>query len=94
MQEEQSTQDNTVLIINEPASSDTLIIFDGLIDLYPARIHIDSGSTNNYISELFVEQHNIYTSPTTNSTRIILANGIPLSVKGIASDVQHPGLHR
>src|ERR1700738_1390951 len=88
MQEEQSTEDDTVLIINEPASSDKLIIFDGLIDLYPARILIDSGSTNNYISELFVEEHNIYTSPATNSSRIVLANGIPLSVKAIASDVQ------
>jgi hypothetical protein len=60
MQEASSTEDDTILIINEPASSDKLIIFDGLIDLYPARILIDSGSTTNYISELFVEQHNIY----------------------------------
>src|SRR6202171_967923 len=88
MQEEQSTQDDTVLIINEPASSDKLIIFDGLIDLYPARILIDSGSTNNYISELFVEEHNIYTSPVTDTTHTILANGISLSVKSTAPDVQ------
>ena len=88
MQEEQSTEDDTVLIINEPASSDKLIIFDGLIDLYPARILIDSGSTNNYISELFVEEHNIYTSPVTDTTHTILANGISLSVKSIAPDVQ------
>jgi hypothetical protein len=88
MQEASSTEDDTILVINEPTSSDKLIIFDGLIDLYPARILIDSGSTNNYISELFVEQHNIYTSPATNSSRIVLANGIPLNVKAIASDVQ------
>src|SRR3977135_1649568 len=88
MQEASSTEDDTIRVINEPASSDKLIIFDGLIDLYPARILIDSGSTTNYISELFVEKHNIYTSPATNSTRIVLANGIPLSVKAIAPDVQ------
>ena len=71
MQESASSilADDTVLIINEvnnaraSKTGKQLITFMGLIDNQPAYILIDSGATNNYISESFVRKHKLYTEP-------------------------------
>src|ERR1700682_38298 len=78
--------DDSVLIINEINNTTTskhskpLITFMGLVNQQPAYILIDSGATNNYISEAFVKKHKLYTEPLDKSAEAILANGTSLSV--------------
>jgi hypothetical protein len=52
----------------------------GLIGNQPAYILIDSGASNNYISESFVRKHKLYTEPLAEQAEAILANGTSLSV--------------
>jgi hypothetical protein len=88
MQETSSSilDDDSVLIINEVNNARTsktgkqLITFMGLIDNQPAYILIDSGASNNYISESFVRKHKLYTEPLAEQAEAILANGTSLSV--------------
>jgi len=69
VQEESSAQDDTVLIINEINNTQVqrphkkLITFMGLVNNQPAYVLIDSGATNNYISESFVAKHKYIQSP-------------------------------
>jgi hypothetical protein len=94
MQEESSPANDTVLIINEKRNAQSqqpstlLVTFDGLADLNPAHILVDSGATNNYISESFVRKHRLYTEPIKEPTKAILANGISLNVTRSTPDVQ------
>jgi hypothetical protein len=52
----------------------------GLIDNQPAYILIDSGATNNYISDSFVKKYRLYTEPLAEPAEAALANGLSLSV--------------
>src|ERR1700694_5809255 len=88
MQETSSSilDNDSVFIINEVNDTRTsktgkqLITFMGLVDNQPAYILIDSGATNNYISELFVRKHKLYTEPLAEPAEAALANGLSLSV--------------
>jgi hypothetical protein len=90
MQETATTNDDTVLIISEINSTQAvkpnkkLITFMGLIDNQPAYVLIDSGSTNNYISESFVSKHRLYTEPLAEQAEAVLANGSTLNVTRMA----------
>src|SRR4030088_2384177 len=94
MQEQSSTADDTVLIINEINNAQVhkpnkkLITFMGLVNEQPAYILIDSGATNNYISESFVKKYKLYTEPLDKSAEAILANGISLNVTRMVSSIQ------
>src|ERR1700675_2547104 len=59
----------------------------GLINNQPAYILIDSGASNNYISESFVRKHKLYTEPLAEPTEAILANGLSLSVTRMAPSI-------
>ena len=52
----------------------------GLVNEQPACILIDTGATNNYISESFVRKHKLYTEPLAEPAEAALANGTSLSV--------------
>src|ERR1700737_1645001 len=86
--------DDSVLIINEINNTATskhskpLITFMGLGNKQPAYILIDSGATNNYISESFVKKYKLYTEPLDKSAEAILANGISLNVTRIVPSIQ------
>jgi hypothetical protein len=88
MQESSSSilENNSVLIINEINNTQTsktgksLITFMGLVDNQPAYILIDSGATNNYISDSFVKKYRLYTEPLAEPAEAALANGLSLSV--------------
>ena len=88
MQENNSIEQDSVLIINEPTPSDKLMTFNGLIDLYSARILIDCGATTNYISDSFAKQHGIYIEKSISASNTKLADGTSLNVKHIAPDLQ------
>jgi hypothetical protein len=88
MQESNMIQDDTVLIINEASSGDKLITFDGLVDMYPARILIDCGATTSYISQSFIEKHKVYTEPINTPINAVIANGDTVSITHTAPDVQ------
>jgi hypothetical protein len=86
MQEEIGTEPDTVLIIAEINSTQAhkpnkrLITFMGMVHNHPAYVLVDSGATNNYISESFVTKHQLYTEPIGEATEAILANGTSLNV--------------
>src|ERR1700737_2774514 len=86
--------DDSVLIINEinntaaPKHSKPLITFMGLVNGQPAYILVDSGASNNYISETFVKKYKLYTEPLDKSTEAILANGISLNVTRMVPSIQ------
>jgi hypothetical protein len=93
VQEESSAADDHVLIISEvnstqsPKPNKKLITFVGLVNDQPAYILIDSGATNNYISEAFVRKHRLYTEPIDEPTEAILANGISLNVNRMVPSI-------
>src|SRR6202048_5577958 len=90
--------DDSVLIIteiNNTAASKhnkSLIAFMGLVNGQPAYILLDilldSGATNNYISEAFVKKYKLYTEPLDKSAEAILANGISLNVTRMVPSIQ------
>jgi hypothetical protein len=86
VQEESTAADDIVLIINEVNSAEQnkpskrLITFMGMVDHHPAYVLVDSGATTNYISEAFIEKHNVYTEPLAEPTQAVIADGRPLSV--------------
>src|ERR1700681_2565825 len=86
--------DDSVLIINEinntaaSKQSKPLITFMGLVNGQPAYILVDSGATNNYISEAFVKKYKLYTEPLDKSAEAILANGISLNVTRMVPSIQ------
>jgi hypothetical protein len=93
MQEGSVTQDDTVLIINEINNMQThrpnkkLITFMGLVSDQPAYVLIDSGATNNYISESFVKKHGLYTEPSAEVAQAVLADGTTLSVTRMSPSI-------
>ena len=86
LQEDTTQPEDSVLNIMQVRSATVkpdkkrLISFLGLINNYPAHILVDSGATNNYISEAFVAKHSLYTEPIDEPTEAILANGTSLRV--------------
>src|ERR1700682_5246842 len=83
MQETSSSildNDNEVNNTRTSKAGKQLITFMGLVDNQPACILIDTGATNNYISESFVKKHKLYTEPLAKPVEAELANGLSLSV--------------
>jgi hypothetical protein len=56
----------------------------GMVADHPAYILIDSGATNNYISNAFVSKYNMYTEPINDPAEAVLADGTSLSVTRMA----------
>jgi predicted aspartyl protease len=83
-----TSAEDSVLIINESTTTNKPITFNGLVDLYLARILIDCGATTNYISESFAKKYGIYIEASTNTTNTKLADGTTLNVKHTAPDLQ------
>src|SRR6202171_4736202 len=83
MQETSSSildNDNEVNNTRTSKAGKQLITFMGLVDNQPACILIDTGATNNYISESFVKKNKLYTEPLAEPAEAALANGLSLSV--------------
>src|ERR1700682_5833078 len=94
MQESSDSQNESILTIteictvNSKPNNEKLITFMGLIENHPAYILVDSGATNNYISESFVEKHKLYTETIAESTEAILANGTSINLSRFVPDLQ------
>jgi hypothetical protein len=63
-----------------------LLIFNGTIDDYPARIMFDTGATNSFISEAFVQQFDIPYRTVPTTTIHLAANDSKLSTSSEATN--------
>lgn len=61
------------------APSAALIRLRARIHSRPANVLVDSGANGNFISQAYVDQHNIPTQAMTNPQRVLLADGHPIS---------------
>ena len=58
-----------------------------LCEIINSHILIDSGATNNYVSDAFVNKHKLYTEPIGDPAEAVLADGTSLSVTSMAPGV-------
>lgn len=64
---------------SETYLGDRLIILRGRINGQDATVLVDGGSTGNFLSQRFVERHQLPTVPTTQPLEIRLADGSPIT---------------
>jgi hypothetical protein len=66
----------------QPRAKKKMLTFRGTINGKSAWILLDTGSSHDFISEKFVEQHRLSVSPTTSGQKVTLADGSGQTPKG------------